>query len=41
MRIKQTSTKGIYDKARLGGIGDPLKVVKKIEFWLYYKMIYV
>ena len=28
----QTSSKGIQDKARLGGRGDPLEIAQKLKF---------
>ena len=38
--MQQTDTKGEQDKTRLGGKGDPQKIVQEVEIWPYYPMIY-
>ena len=37
---KRTCTKGVQDKAWLGGKGDPLGIVQEIEIWSYYQMLH-
>ena len=37
---QQTSTKGIQDKVWPGGKGDPLRIVREIQIWPYYQMVY-
>ena len=38
--MQQTSVKRVQDYIRLGKKGDSLGIVKEIEIWLYYQMVY-
>ena len=38
--MQQTNTKRVQDLTRLGGKGDPLGIVQKIQIWPLYQMVY-
>ena len=38
--MQQTTKKGVQDKVYLGGKGDPLRIVQKIEISPYYRMVF-
>ena len=38
--MQQTSTKGLQNLERLGGKGDPLRIVQETEFRPYSLMVY-
>ena len=41
MRLQQTSTKGLQEKAQLSGEHDLLGIVQKIKIQPYYQMVHV
>ena len=38
--MQQTSSKGVQDKAQLGGKGVPLRTITEIKIWPCYQMVY-